>query len=343
MNTLPTLAFWGQNIARLAIEGIVLVGVAEILQRFTQSSVGWRAIWRTTLLAPVLISLSEISGLSRMVTFRRSVSRTREVALGNVPSRNLARLAAIREQSLARSSDKPLVPGNEELAGGNSPRRASSSIPFAAGPAEPRAVGEQAVWWPGWIWLAGIGALAARILAGRYWFWWVQSRPPLAPAPAALTEEIERLARRVGLRRPVRVVLLRLLASPIAFGTWRPAIGLPEVFPQFRVKQRAVMLMHELAHLRSGDPQWRWLADLVLVVLWWPPAAWWAHRQFIHPRGMPGRVRPPPAPSLSCRLVGHSWERIPFELGPPRIASVSLDWPRDYPAAWRVPATGNRP
>jgi beta-lactamase regulating signal transducer with metallopeptidase domain len=78
----------------------------------------------------------------------------------------------------------------------------------------------------------------------------------------------------------VRVLEAAGLASPIAFGLFRPAVGLPHRFGQtFTPEQQDVMLAHELAHLAARDPFWRLLADLVSAALWWHPLVWVARHQ----------------------------------------------------------------
>jgi hypothetical protein len=39
------------------------------------------------------------------------------------------------------------------------------------------------------------------------------------------------------------------------------------------------MLLHELAHLRAGDPVWRLVADIATALLWWHPLVWWMRRR----------------------------------------------------------------
>ena len=67
------------------------------------------------------------------------------------------------------------------------------------------------------------------------------------------------------------------LAGPVAFGSIRPTVALPESFAcDFEPASQDAMLAHELAHLAAGDPAWQCLADLVAAVLWWHPLVWWS-------------------------------------------------------------------
>jgi hypothetical protein len=88
--------------------------------------------------------------------------------------------------------------------------------------------------------------------------------------------EVAALAGRLGLGRRVRVCRLPGLASPAAFGWWRPTVVVPDDFEEVHpAARRKAMLAHELAHLAARDPFWHGLAFLVLALLWWHPMAWW--------------------------------------------------------------------
>jgi hypothetical protein len=99
-------------------------------------------------------------------------------------------------------------------------------------------------------------------------------------ADRALVERLARLARTLGLRRRVRLMVSARLAGPIAFGWIWPSVALPAGFAAQldTVKQDAVLL-HELAHLAAHDPFWNLLADAATMILWWHPAVWWMRRR----------------------------------------------------------------
>jgi Zn-dependent protease with chaperone function len=96
-----------------------------------------------------------------------------------------------------------------------------------------------------------------------------------------LQARVASLAKRLGLRRPVRLMESAALVGPIAFGWWRPTIGLPQdFFARHSQAEQDTMLAHELAHLAARDPLWLALADALSAALWWHPAVWWLRRQF---------------------------------------------------------------
>jgi beta-lactamase regulating signal transducer with metallopeptidase domain len=99
--------------------------------------------------------------------------------------------------------------------------------------------------------------------------------------PAPLVAQVERLARRLGLRRCPQIAFLPAPVSPLLWALGPvPRLFLPAaLWPALTAEQREALLVHELAHLRRRD---HWVRRLELVVLglyWWHPVAWWARRE----------------------------------------------------------------
>jgi beta-lactamase regulating signal transducer with metallopeptidase domain len=101
------------------------------------------------------------------------------------------------------------------------------------------------------------------------------------PAPPALEEEARRLARRLGLARCPRVLLVAGQVPPLLWAVLGPAcVLLPAVlWDRLSAEQRQTLLAHELAHLRRRDHWARWLEFAALGLYWWHPVAWWARRE----------------------------------------------------------------
>ncbi len=99
--------------------------------------------------------------------------------------------------------------------------------------------------------------------------------------PPALQHTIARYAQTLGLNRSVRVILAPGLPTPVAFGVFRPTIGLPGDFEEFYLPEhQEAVLLHELAHLAHRDPVWWFVFEGLTAVLWWHPVMWWMRRQF---------------------------------------------------------------
>lgn len=89
------------------------------------------------------------------------------------------------------------------------------------------------------------------------------------------TARIQSLARQQGIRWPVRVGYRTAAQAPYVFGIWQPTLVLPREFPpSLTSHHQDAVFVHELAHLAGRDPLWQFLCDLLVVLLWWHPAAW---------------------------------------------------------------------
>jgi beta-lactamase regulating signal transducer with metallopeptidase domain len=122
----------------------------------------------------------------------------------------------------------------------------------------------------GWL-LYGV-LLANRLLRGT------------KPAPAWLEAELRRLAPGA----PVaRTLISSSIQTPVALGTRRPAIVLPEALisnspgepsEDHSTTDLTPILAHELAHLRNGDLRTLAASRLLLILFWPQPLYWWLRR-----------------------------------------------------------------
>jgi len=114
--------------------------------------------------------------------------------------------------------------------------------------------------------LALLWVLGSLLLAVRFWR---RSREIhrcvrlSEPAGAALRRRVAAAARRLGVRAP-RVRRLEGIASPFLWGTRRPVLLWPAT--HWTEAEVDSVLLHELAHLRRGDPWTSW-AELLVRVL----------------------------------------------------------------------------
>jgi beta-lactamase regulating signal transducer with metallopeptidase domain len=100
-------------------------------------------------------------------------------------------------------------------------------------------------------------------------------------APEELQAEAQRIAGQLGLRRCPPVWLVPGAVSPMVWAAGRaPRVLFPgRLLGALNEEQRATLLVHELAHVRRGDPWVRLVEWLVLGLYWWHPVAWWARRE----------------------------------------------------------------
>ena len=128
-------------------------------------------------------------------------------------------------------------------------------------------------------WLLGVALLSLRLLAS----WWsVQRLRRRATEPANETWQavLRRLAERLRVTRPVKLVESALVEVPAVIGWLRPVILLPaSAMTGLTTEQLEALLAHELAHVRRHDYLVNILQTLVETLLFYHPAVWWiSHR-----------------------------------------------------------------
>lgn len=89
----------------------------------------------------------------------------------------------------------------------------------------------------------------------------------------------EELRRRLGVRTKVRLLTNAAVEVPMTGGLWRPVILLPEPAASWSRARRAVVLSHELIHVRRRDVLRRLMRRAVLALYWFHPLVWIASRR----------------------------------------------------------------
>lgn len=108
----------------------------------------------------------------------------------------------------------------------------------------------------------------------------------------ALRTELDELARRSGLRRPVVWLTAGWLGSPVVWGLTRPRIILPQDFEKsFTRTQRQWILLHELAHIRRGDIWVRLIQSLFQIAFFFNPVVAWSTGRSTGCGSMPAMTR----------------------------------------------------
>lgn len=137
------------------------------------------------------------------------------------------------------------------------------------------------VWWPLRLVACGSGLVLLRWLTGQALL--LQFRIKMQPvANDDLLARFQAIARRLALKRRVRLLEAPVISSPFAFGVLRPAVCLPARFTaNFTRCHQDAILSHELAHVAGRDRLWQTLSTLLLAVAWWHPAVWWIHARLL--------------------------------------------------------------
>lgn len=126
----------------------------------------------------------------------------------------------------------------------------------------------------GGVWLLGVLALLV-YFGAVYWSCLRKTRrlQPVTNADTLLA--FENVKTRLGIKR--KVCLLAGGETPMLVGILHPRILLPDGYNE---KEQEAIFTHELSHLKHGDLFLLWAALLVLILHWYHPLAWVAHRTF---------------------------------------------------------------
>jgi beta-lactamase regulating signal transducer with metallopeptidase domain len=124
------------------------------------------------------------------------------------------------------------------------------------------------------VWLAGVLIFAVRpIRSSRHV---VRLQREGEPAEPSLINRVSRLARRMNIGCPMRVLISRLTDSPSVAGWLRPVVLLPAAtLLNLSVEQLDAVLAHELAHVRRHDYLVNMLQTLAETLFFYQPALWW--------------------------------------------------------------------
>ncbi|HVN06261.1 MAG TPA: TonB family protein [Bryobacteraceae bacterium] len=143
--------------------------------------------------------------------------------------------------------------------------------------------GRRAAWHPAWsawlllLWAAGAAMTLARITLAYS----AAAHLRRTAAPSGEHALCTAMARSLGIRHAVEVLAVKPGSMPMAIGALRPAILMPADAGGWSEERRRVVLLHELAHIRRGDPCTNLLAHIAAALYWWNPLAWLATREFV--------------------------------------------------------------
>jgi beta-lactamase regulating signal transducer with metallopeptidase domain len=124
------------------------------------------------------------------------------------------------------------------------------------------------------VWFMGVMIFAVRLI------WATRAVTTLRrkgdPAEPSVIAIVSRLAQRMNVHRPVRVLISKLIDSPSLVGWVRPVILLPAAtLLNLTVEQLESVLAHEVAHVRRHDYLVNVLQNVVETLLFYQPAVWW--------------------------------------------------------------------
>jgi uncharacterized protein (TIGR03435 family) len=132
--------------------------------------------------------------------------------------------------------------------------------------------------WLSWVaaaWSAGVAVFWLRLLGG-----WIIAerlrRRQVWPVPCQWQQAFDGLRARLGVSRPVQLLVSGLLQAPAVVGLFRPVVLAPVgALAGLPAEQMEALLLHELAHIRRYDYLVNALQSMVEALLFYHPAVWW--------------------------------------------------------------------
>lgn len=125
------------------------------------------------------------------------------------------------------------------------------------------------------VWLFGAAVFWVRLTGG----WVVASRMRsvlVRRAPPEWQEILRKLGARIGLSRPVRLLVSALVQVPTVVGWLRPVMLVPVgALSGLPAEHLEALLLHELAHIRRHDYLVNILQSVAEALLFYHPAVWW--------------------------------------------------------------------
>jgi beta-lactamase regulating signal transducer with metallopeptidase domain len=222
-------------------------------------------LWQGALVALLL------AGANRVL--RRSSARARYAAacaalllMAALPAATFLRLRPRGSASARPALATASAAGMPAAAASARPPRDARGRPDALATASP------------WIvagWLAGVCLLSLRFLAGTVATRRLAHRGTQQADPA-WQDRLSFLARRLGIRRMIRLLESAVVEVPTVVGLVRPIVLLPVgLATGLSASQIESLLVHELAHIRRSDSLVNLLQALAETLLFYHPAVWW--------------------------------------------------------------------
>ena len=128
--------------------------------------------------------------------------------------------------------------------------------------------------WGAILWLVGAALLIGRILIG-YGIVWCLRQQAQVQYDGPLCDALQQARRTLDCYPKVEVAISPSIGSPMVLGILRPLIVFPaDLVEKLRTDKLALILMHELAHVRRWDNLTLLLHRLISAVLFFHPAVW---------------------------------------------------------------------
>ena len=122
------------------------------------------------------------------------------------------------------------------------------------------------------LWMSGAGISLAILLSGAIWLSWLGSKA--IEADDRWRAEATLLRARMGLSRPVRILVTAHPALLVTWGAMSPVILLPADAPSWSSDRIRLVLVHEFAHLMRRDWLIQLAGEVARAINWFNPLFW---------------------------------------------------------------------
>ena len=233
------------------------------------------SLWQDTVIGVLLWAV--LASSRRLATNTRyAIACTALALMALVP---MATATALYMRPLPTDVRSPIVSGPVTARG-----MAASAAGMPRAVRRPVAPSGTAGWiaqWQPWVlplWAVGVLLFSLRLVSAGVHVRRLERRSE--PADDAIFQMAAFVARRLGIERPVRVLVASIADGPATLGWLRPVILLPPAaLMGITSAQLEALLAHELAHIRRHD----YLVNVVQMVLetvfFYHPAVWWTSRR----------------------------------------------------------------
>jgi beta-lactamase regulating signal transducer with metallopeptidase domain len=244
-------------------------------------ALGWAlvdSLWQDALAAAGLAALFALIPV-RAARLRYALATSTLLLMLALPLATAVRLTHQAPWTWVYETAPAVTPASTPAVGGATPAPGSAVTTGAQSVGERiRASLEPMLPWLVLVWLGGVVALSLRLASG-----WLLTRRMrsvgTSPVPEACVEAVTRLARRLRVSRPVRVLQSAVVQVPAVIGALRPVILLPaSVLTGLTPLQLEALLAHELAHIRRYDYLVNLAQSVIETLLFYHPAVWWVSR-----------------------------------------------------------------
>jgi uncharacterized protein (TIGR03435 family) len=154
-------------------------------------------------------------------------------------------------------------------------RATAAMLPVSVRAAVAGAQPAEVLSWVVTVWLAGAMVFWVRLAGG--WAVAARTRSMLVRrAPPEWQEALGKFGARMGLSRPVQLLVSALVQAPAVAGWLRPVVLVPVgALGGLPAAHLEVLLLHELAHIRRHDYLVNLLQCVAEALLFYHPAVWW--------------------------------------------------------------------